>query len=115
MTEVLEKEVQTMRGNASKRQGLLADVEAARKSTRAALAKLEVGPLHSCSRSCCLEQSLCLTGDPCNVRSGRGRTEPAAVTLHACAAGPWSLLSTVAEETETNSAGCRPRRRSLSR
>ena len=46
MTEVLEKEVQTMRGNASKRQGLLADVEAARKSTRAALAKLEVGGLH---------------------------------------------------------------------
>ena len=51
MTEVLEKEVQTMRGNASKRQGLLADVEAARKSSRAALAKLEVGALHCCSGS----------------------------------------------------------------
>ena len=72
MTEVLEKEVQTMRGNASKRQGLLADVEAARKSSRAALAKLEVGALHCCSGSRHLEQSLCSTGDPFNVRSGRG-------------------------------------------
>jgi len=46
MVEVLEKEALTNRGNASKRQALLAEVEAARQAARTAASSSEVIPLN---------------------------------------------------------------------